>query len=173
MRSEIGHEHTTHTRRKMKLIGANIGFSTTRDTTAIAFLDGDHFGVERAETPSMEILVADDNVDSADYLARMLKIAGHELHVAYDGPTALAVAKSFQPKVVLLDIGIPGLTGYEVARRLKETPETKNATLVAITGWGQPEDQQRSREAGFDYHLLKSVRPETLQHLLASISKHR
>ena len=91
----------------------------------------------------------------------------------YDGPTALAVAKSFQPKVVLLDIGIPGLSGYEVAQRLKETPETKHITLVAITGWGQPDDQRRSREAGFDYHLLKPVKPETLQQLLASISKHR
>jgi PAS domain S-box-containing protein len=121
-----------------------------------------------AETP-MRILVADDNVDSADCLARLLKIAGHELRVAYDGPTALALATNFQPKVILLDIGLPGLSGYEVAQRIRQNSETKNATLVAITGWGQPEDQERSREAGFDHHLLKPVNPESLQQLLASI----
>ena len=117
----------------------------------------------------MRILVAADNVDSADCLARLLKIAGHELRVAYDGPTALALATTLQPKVVLLDIGIPGLSGYEVAQRIRQNSETKNATLVAITGWRQPEDQERSREAGFDYHLLKPVNPESLQQLLASI----
>ena len=121
------------------------------------------------ETPAMRILVADDNVDSADCLARLLKIAGHELRVAYDGPTALALATNFQPKVILLDIGLPGLSGYEVAQRIRQNSETKNATLVAITGWGQPEDQERSREAGFDHHLLKPVNPESLQQLLASI----
>jgi len=84
----------------------------------------------------MRILVADDNVDSADCLARLLKIAGHELRVAYDGPTALALATNFQPKVILLDIGLPGLSGYEVAQRIRQNSETKNATLVAITGWG-------------------------------------
>lgn len=122
-----------------------------------------------AETPAMRILVADDNVDSADCLARLLKIAGHELRVAYDGLTALALATNFQPKVILLDIGLPGLSGYEVAQRIRQNSETKNATLVAITGWGQPEDQERSREAGFDHHLLKPVNPESLQQLLASI----
>ncbi|HEV3210345.1 MAG TPA: ATP-binding protein [Chthoniobacterales bacterium] len=127
------------------------------------------FEPQGVETPPMRILVADDNVDSADCLARLLTIAGHELRVAYDGPTALAVATSFQPKVVLLDIGIPGLNGYEVAQRLRQTPKTKNATLVAITGWGEPEDQRKAREAGFDYHLLKPVTPETLQQLLASV----
>jgi CheY-like chemotaxis protein len=76
----------------------------------------------------------------------LLKIAGHELRVAYDGPTALALATTFQPKVVLLDIGIPGLSGYEVAERLRQTPETTNARLVAITGWGQPEDRERSNQ---------------------------
>jgi two-component system, OmpR family, response regulator len=82
----------------------------------------------------MRILVADDNVDSADCLARLLKIAGHELRVAYDGPTALALVTNFKPKVILLDIGIPGLSGYEVAQRIRQNSETKNATLVAITG---------------------------------------
>jgi CheY-like chemotaxis protein len=127
------------------------------------------FGSKGSQMPPTRILVADDNVDSADCLARLLKIAGHELRVAYDGPTALALATNFQPKVVLLDIGIPGLSGYDVARQLRETPETKHATLVAITGWGQPEDQQRSIEAGFNHHLLKPVKPATLQQLLASI----
>jgi CheY-like chemotaxis protein len=122
-----------------------------------------------AETLSMRISVADDNVDSADCFPRLLKSAGHELRAAYDGPTALELATSFLPQVVLLDIGIPGLSGYEVAQRLRKTPEMKNAALVAITGRGQPEDQQRSREAGFDHHLLKPVKPETLQQLLSSI----
>jgi two-component system CheB/CheR fusion protein len=131
------------------------------------------FESKGSQTPPTRILVADDNVDSADCLARLLKIAGHELRVAYDGPTALALATNFQPKVVLLDIGIPGLSGYDIARRLRENPETKNATLVAITGWGQPEDQQRSREAGFDYHLLKPIKPETLQQLVASVEESR
>jgi CheY-like chemotaxis protein len=117
----------------------------------------------------LRILVADDHADSADCLARLLQIDGHELRVAYDGPAALAVAASFQPRVILLDIGIPGLTGYEVARCLRERPETKNATLVAITGWAQAEDQRRSKEAGFDYHLLKPLDPESLRRLLKSI----
>ena len=121
-----------------------------------------------AETPAMRILVADDNVDSADCLARLLKIAGHELRVAYDGPTALALATTFQPKVVLLDIGIPGSSGYEVAERLRQFGD-EECHLSGYYRMGQPEDQERLREAGFDYHLLKPVNPESLQQLLASI----
>jgi CheY-like chemotaxis protein len=97
----------------------------------------------------------------------MLKLLGHDVRVAYDGPTALALTRDFRPQVVLLDLGMPGMEGYEVARRLRQLPEPQSLLLVALTGWGQEEDRRRSREAGFDLHLIKPVEPDALQQLLA------
>jgi signal transduction histidine kinase/DNA-binding response OmpR family regulator len=118
--------------------------------------------------PSHRVLVVDDNVDVADSLVLVLRGAGHEVQVAHDGSAALATAETFGPEVVLLDIGLPEMNGYEVARRLRERLAGKNMLLVALTGYGQKEDQRRSHEAGFDQHLVKPVDPEGLLGMLAS-----
>jgi CheY-like chemotaxis protein len=114
------------------------------------------------------VLVVDDNVDAADSLGLLLRLSGQETRMAYDGPTALLVAEAFRPQLVLLDIGMPGMDGYEVARRLRGLPVLEGVVLVAVTGWGQEEDRLRSRAAGFDDHLVKPADPVALQHLLAS-----
>jgi CheY-like chemotaxis protein len=103
------------------------------------------------------ILVVDDNRDSADSLARLLELMGHETAIAYDGPSAVETADEYRPEVMLLDVGLPGLDGYEVARRIRAQEWGKSITLIAATGWGQPEDRRRSREAGFDHHLVKPI----------------
>jgi CheY-like chemotaxis protein len=110
--------------------------------------------------------VVDDNGDTADSLALLLNMWGHRACVAYDGPAALRVAKEYRPGVVLLDLGLPGLSGYEVARRLRTEPALSEALLVAVTGYG-PEERGRCREAGFDLHLTKPVDLGVLQELLA------
>jgi PAS domain S-box-containing protein len=115
------------------------------------------------------ILVVDDNVDAADGLKMLLELDGEEARIAYDGETALLIAREFRPQIVLLDVGIPRMDGYEIARRLREFPETRDAILVAVTGWGQSEDRRRSKAAGFDYHLVKPVDPATLQRLLQAL----
>ena len=96
----------------------------------------------------------------------LLKLAGQEVRVAYDGPAALQEAVEFRPDLVLLDIGLPGMDGYEVCRRLRREPGLEKATLVALTGWGQDEDRRRSHNAGFNHHIVKPVEPSTLQRLL-------
>lgn len=114
------------------------------------------------------ILVVDDNVDSADTLARLLRLAGHRVQVAYDGPAGLAAAQSFEPTVVLLDIGLPGMDGYEVASRVRASPSTNDSLLVAVTGYGQQRDEVQSLNAGFDFHLTKPIDLSALQSLLAN-----
>ena len=117
--------------------------------------------------PRRRILVVDDNVDAARSLARLLaRLYGQEVRVAHDGPEALAVAGEFRPEVVLLDIGLPGMDGNEVARRLRGRPEFEKTLLVALTGWGQEADVERSRSAGFDHHLVKPASPEAILELL-------
>ena len=114
------------------------------------------------------ILVVDDNVDGADSLALLLELGGHEVAAAHDGREALAVAAAFAPDVVLLDIGLPELDGYEVARRLRADPRTAGARLIALTGWGSDADKRRSRDAGFDAQLTKPVDAATLTAVLAA-----
>jgi PAS domain S-box-containing protein len=118
----------------------------------------------------LRVLLVDDNADSADGLGMLLELQGHEIRVAYDGETALETARSFRPQVALLDIGMPLMDGYELARRLRAAPETQGVLLVAMTGWGQEEDQRKSREAGFAHHLVKPFEPATLEKLLADVS---
>ncbi len=113
------------------------------------------------------ILVVDDNVDAAATLAELLGLDGHEVHVAHDGPSAVESAQRLSPDVAILDIGLPGFSGLEVARRLREEPSLYGLFLVALSGWVQPEDLVRSREAGFDHHLAKPVDVGTLVRLLA------
>jgi signal transduction histidine kinase/DNA-binding response OmpR family regulator len=114
------------------------------------------------------ILVVDDNADSAESLAVLLRADGHEVRTALDGPAALAISEEFLPEVVVLDIGLPLMDGYEVARRLRARPGLERVDLVALTGYGQPEDRQRGKEAGFDHYLVKPARAETLLELVSS-----
>lgn len=115
------------------------------------------------------ILLADDNVDFAQCVALLLEDNGYEVEVHHDGEQALARASAFGPDVCLLDISLPGLDGFELARRLRVLPATEAAVLVAVTGWGQPEDKMRSRNAGFHHHLTKPVDFDQLIALLDSI----
>jgi signal transduction histidine kinase len=119
------------------------------------------------------ILVVDDNRDSADSSAVWLKLLGADVRLTYDGPSALEAVDSYRPDVVLLDIGLPGMDGYEVARRIRERPELAHVTLIAITGWGQAEDRARTRAAGFQHHLVKPADPTKLQALLATLEAER
>jgi two-component system CheB/CheR fusion protein len=123
----------------------------------------------RAARPSgsgVRVLVADDNRDAADSLQRILTLYGYEVHVAYDGAAALKAGAALRPKVAVLDIGMPGANGFEVARAMRER-YGRETTLIALTGWGQESDRRRAMEAGFDYHLTKPVDPGTLNDLLA------
>ena len=120
--------------------------------------------------PSLRVLVVDDNVDAAESLALLLEEFGHEVQTASDGPTALEVAPVFRPNVVLLDIGLPGINGFDVARRIREHPDLSSVVLVAMTGYGQITDKQRSREAGFHHHLVKPASFEQVLQLLATVS---
>jgi signal transduction histidine kinase/ActR/RegA family two-component response regulator len=116
-----------------------------------------------AEFPTRRILVVDDNRDAADSLGTLLTELGSEVRIAHNGREALSVVESFVPEVVLLDIGMPGLDGYEVARRLRSQPAFEKTLLIALTGWGQEEDRRRSRAAGFDHHMVKPPNLEQLR----------
>ena len=115
------------------------------------------------------ILLADDNRDALETLARLLQLGGHEIYKAADGVQALEAATRVRPDLVLLDIGMPGMDGYEVARRIRSQPWGRAARLVALSGWGQESDRKRSREAGFDTHCIKPLDPQRLSMLLASL----
>lgn len=120
-----------------------------------------------APAPALRILLVDDNRDSAESLACLLRIAGHEVRVAYDAAEALAAAGSFDPEVGVLDIGLPGMNGLQLASRLRALVTKRTPRLIALTGYGQDSDRERSREAGFDAHLVKPVSPRELLGLLA------
>jgi CheY-like chemotaxis protein len=115
------------------------------------------------------LLVVDDNHDAAISLATLLRLQGHNVQIAYDGPTALKVAVAIHPDLVFLDLGMPGMDGYEVARRVRQTPGLEHVVLAALTGWGQPEDRRRTADAGFDHHLVKPLDQEQVDNLLASL----
>jgi CheY-like chemotaxis protein len=117
----------------------------------------------------VRILVADDNRDSANSWAALLELAGHEVRTAYNGLQALSVAAEFKPQLALLDIGMPELSGYDVARRIRETDWGVGATLVALTGWGQERDKQHASAAGFDHHFTKPVELSALDPILATL----
>ncbi len=121
----------------------------------------------RAAGRSSRVLVVDDNADNARGLARLLKLLGHDVQVAYVGTTAIEVARAHRPEIVLLDIGLPGMDGYQVVKRLRMEECCKGSLIVAVSGYGQPEDLRRSREAGFDHHLVKPVDYDALMTLLA------
>jgi len=118
---------------------------------------------------TVRILVVDDNHDSADSLGLLLELVGNEVRVVHDGQTAVEVANEFQPRVVLLDIGLPTLNGYEAARKIRKQPWAKQAVMIAVTGWGEDVDRRRSKQAGFDHHLVKPVDLDALTALLATV----
>ena len=128
---------------------------------------------DKVSSPKQRILVADDNRDAADSLAVMLRIAGHDVRTAYDGQQALDVAETFKPSLALLDLGMPRVNGHDTARRLRETEHGRNIVIIALTGWGQPEDRNRSLAAGFDHHLVKPVAPSMLERLLAASAREK
>jgi two-component system CheB/CheR fusion protein len=121
-----------------------------------------------AEAPGLRrVLLADDNADTGESFAVLLRLKGHQVAIARDGDEAVEMAASFRPDVALLDIGMPGRSGYDVARWIREQPWGKGVLLIAATGWARPEDRQRSHEAGFDQHLMKPVDVTTLLKLVS------
>lgn len=123
---------------------------------------------EKLQEGRIRILIVDDNHDSALSLAMWLKLKGCETEVAHDGAAALSAAERFDPAVVLLDIGLPDLDGYEVCRRIRAAGWGRSMRVIALTGWGQEDDKQATAEAGFDAHLVKPVELETLHALITS-----
>ena len=122
-------------------------------------------------TGPRRILVADDNADSAASMALLLEILGNEVRTACDGLEAVEVATAFRPDVILMDIGMPRLDGYDACRRIREQPWGQAVVLIALTGWGQDEDVRKSRDAGFNHHLVKPVEPAMLEKLLEAGSQ--
>ena len=119
----------------------------------------------------LRILIVDDNRDGANSLATMLRLLGNETRTVYDGEEALVAAAQFQPDVVLLDLGLPKLNGYEVCRRLRQQMREPELVIIAQTGWGQQEDRQHTQEAGFDHHLVKPIDPVALMKMLAGLQQ--
>jgi CheY-like chemotaxis protein len=124
-------------------------------------------GVSAGKIVSRRILVADDDVDGAETLAIVLRLAGHDVQVAHDGPSTLKIAADFLPEVVFLDVGMPGMDGFETARQLRQVVELDEAVLVALTGYGREEDRQRAVQAGFDHFLVKPTPPKILTDIAA------
>jgi PAS domain S-box-containing protein len=129
---------------------------------------GSYSGRESRRQPGRRILVVDDNVDAAISVERLLKNWGHDVQTAFNGPQAIEKARTFRPHIVLLDIGMPGMSGYEVAKQLRAEHEFESLIITALTGYGQAEDRRRSREAGFNHHLTKPPDPDLLAALLES-----
>ena len=119
-----------------------------------------------SKTSGSRILVVDDSVDSAETLGELLRIWGHDVRLAHDGPGAIAAAREYRPEVVLLDIGLPGMDGFAVAAELRKEG-IGGRMLVALTGYSEQQDRDRAQKAGFDHHLVKPIDPDTLQKLLA------
>jgi CheY-like chemotaxis protein len=124
----------------------------------------------RAVEP-LDILVVDDNPDAAEAAGMLLRLLGHRVEILHDGPATLARAPLTRPDVVLLDIGLPHMNGYDVARALRKHPSMRNTLLVACTGYGQDDDGRRAREAGFDRHLVKPVDRASLEAILATVRR--
>lgn len=116
------------------------------------------------------ILLVDDSVDAALALSMLLEALGHEVRTEHDGPRALAALDEFKPEVVVLDIGLPGMSGFDVAREMRQREATKDVLLLALTGWGSDADRQAALDAGFDHHLTK---PVTIEALEAALTKRR
>lgn len=121
-------------------------------------------------TGGRRILVADDDQDSAESLAMLFQMMGHDVRSALNGLEAVDVAANFRPDLIVLDIGMPGLNGYEVCRRIRQQPWAQAVVIAALTGWTRDEDKDRSQEAGFDHYLVKPIDPQALTDLVGRIS---
>ena len=121
-----------------------------------------------APHPTRRVLIIEDNLDSAETLSELLSVAGHEVETAHDGPAGFRKALSSRPDVVVCDIGLPGMSGYDVARAMRAEPSLAATLLVALTGYALPEDRQQALQAGFDHHLSKPVAFDELRSVLAS-----
>jgi len=125
---------------------------------------------KRTRGGGTRILVVEDNPDIAESMVMLLELLGHRVRVAHDGPVALELARATPPDVMLVDIGLPGMDGYEVARRIREDPTLRRVVLVALTGYGRDEDRRQAEAAGFDHHLVKPVDLTALERLVAGVS---
>ena len=168
----------------MRVIGhKDAALNTARDVIErqverLSRLVDDHLDVARSAVPEPEatrllspgmprrIVVIDDNADAAESVAMLLRLKGHEVHISYDGDAGVGAALKTSADCVIVDIGLPGIDGYEVARRLRSHDHDHRLMLIALTGYGQPEDIRRSAEAGFDHHLVKPVTQEVLESLI-------
>jgi CheY-like chemotaxis protein len=128
-------------------------------------------GRSTSDQRPLRVLVADDNRDSAESLGMLLELSGHEVSLAHDGLDAFAAAAAKLPDVVLLDIGMPGMNGYEVAASIRREPWGSNMTLIAITGWGQEDNKRTARNAGFNHHLTKPMDSAVLDSILAGLER--
>ena len=149
--------------------------SEGRGSEFIVRLPVDPISAEQPALPSpateastgRRVLVVDDNVDSAESFAQILELQGYQCRIAHDGPEALLVARHFRPEIIFLDIGLPTISGYEVAQQIRQWDTDKSIRIAALTGWGQEDDRRRSREAGFDHHFVKPVDAQELASFLA------
>jgi signal transduction histidine kinase len=151
--------------------GANTGATFTVRLPATQPATTPAQALEPAPGRHMKVLLVDDNVDSREMYALLLQADGHEVHEAEDGPAALAVCRETMPDVAVIDIGLPGMDGYELARRIRSEPAGRVVTLIALTGYGFPEDRERSRLAGFDRHLVKPSAPEDFRQELMNVGQ--
>ncbi len=147
---------------RLPAVALPVAVAHERDGTAVSLPTDD-----RAEYT--RVLLVEDNVDAADSLAALLEVMGHRVRVAHDGPRALEIARTRLPDLMLVDIGLPGMDGYEVAREVRRDPQLRNVVLVALTGYGRDEDREHALAAGFDRHLVKPVEPDTLESLVANL----
>ena len=125
----------------------------------------------QAPASPLKVVVVDDNLDSADSLRAVLQLAGHEVRTANDGCAAVALTRDFEPHLVFMDIGMPGMDGLEATRRIRQSPAGERTFVVALTGWGQRQDRERTRAAGVDRHVVKPIGPEELAEVLALVSE--
>jgi CheY-like chemotaxis protein/two-component sensor histidine kinase len=145
------------------------------ETVPQAVSSRDLSGVGSSTMPAKKnrarVMVVEDSPDTAESLAMLLELVGHEVRVVHNGAAALDEAQVNVPDVILVDIGLPGMDGYEVARRIRQHPDLKHVVLAALTGYGREEDRQRCLAAGFDYHIVKPVNPDSLQELVARLGE--
>jgi CheY-like chemotaxis protein len=141
-------------------------FTITLPLAVAAQVERDPQRIGSPPRAALKILVADDSQDGADSLAFLLKAAGHDVYTAYEGRTAIDLAEQHRPDVVLLDIGMPEISGYDVARAIRREAWGRPMRLIALTGWGQAEHRRRSIEVGFDDHLVKPVELDLLESVL-------
>lgn len=128
-------------------------------------------GAEPTEVFKYRILVVDDNADSTEAIAKLLQLKGYDVRCAFDGASAVTIAQQFGPHLVLLDIRLPDIDGYEVLHRLREQSGSSQPLVAAVTGFGQPEDRRRTQDAGFDRHLVKPFGPDVLMALIQSLEQ--